>query len=112
MLKIGSDGINVSGEPVIAMSDRINDRIKLLVEENLGVSARRIVEMMDKCESTIRSTMALLKKQRVELSNIVEAIRAEVTTPLEKARWGETMRSIKVKRIANFEVALRDFWIA
>ena len=61
----GNDRINGTGDRI---NDRINcndDRIKSLIAENPGISAMRIVEMSDKSESTIRRTLALLKKQGI-----------------------------------------------
>ena len=59
------DRINGVNDRINGIGDRINDRIKSLIAENPGISAMRIVEMSDKSESTIRRTLALLKKQGI-----------------------------------------------
>ena len=59
------DRINGVNDRINGTGDRINDRIKSLIAENPGISAMRIVEMSDKSESTIRRTLALLKKQGI-----------------------------------------------
>lgn len=64
-IKGTDDRINGVNDRINGTGDRINDRIKSLIAENPGISAMRIVEMSDKSESTIRRTLALLKKQGI-----------------------------------------------
>ena len=91
MLKMGNDGINVSREPVIVMSEPVNepvkssdepvnepvnspndivkcvrgsanDTVKSLIVQNPGITAVRIIEILNKSSSTVRRAIASLMK--------------------------------------------------
>ena len=87
MLKMGNDGINVSREPVIVMSELVNepvkssndivnppndivkcvrgsanDTVKSLIVQNPEITAVRIIEIFNRSSSTVRRAIASLKK--------------------------------------------------